>query len=166
MLDSRTSSLQHKSSRGFSLVELVIVIVIIGVIAAIAVPRISRGASGAAEAALQADLQLLRKAIGHYAAEHEGVYPKVATYVEQLTLYSNIKGNTNATKTGSFIFGPYLVSVPKLGVGEGPANGKGRDKVAAAADGSVGWVYNENSGNIKANSGTATDKNAVLLSAK
>ena len=166
MLDSRAQSHPRKSSRGFSLVELVIVIVIIGVIAAIAVPRISRGASGAAAAALQADLQLLRKANSHYAVEHDGVYPRVGTYEEQLTLYSDINGNTNATKTGTFVFGPYLVSVPKLGVGEGAANGRGESKVGSGANASVGWIYDESTGDISANSGTATDTAAVLLSTK
>lgn len=166
MLDSRTQSLQHKSLRGFSLVELVIVIVIIGVIAAIAVPRISRGATGAAESALHADLQLLRKAIEHYAAEHDGAYPKKKEFADQMTLYSDIDGNTNATKTNVFIFGPYLVAVPKLSVGEGAQNGKGKSKVGNSAKSSTGWIYDEDTGNIRANSGTAKDEDGVLFSDK
>lgn len=153
--------------RGFSLVELVIVIVIVGVIAAIAIPRISRGADGAAEAALVADLRTLRGAIELYAAEHGGVFPSVSpssVFVDQLTLYSDDQGNTNPTKTPPYIYGPYLAFIPTLKLGEGPANGRGKRKVAASVATPNGWIYDEDTGNVYANTGTMTDRNAILLS--
>jgi prepilin-type N-terminal cleavage/methylation domain-containing protein len=135
--------------RGFSLIELVIVIVIIGIIAAIAIPRMSRGAEGAAESSLRANLAVLRNAIDLFHTEHEGLYPKVATFEAQLTTYSNIAGGTSATKTTTHVYGPYLRAVPDM-----PVKGQGskENAVAAAAAAGVGWVYTEATGVIRANS--------------
>lgn len=143
-----------KSKRGFSLVELVIVIVIIGVIAAIAVPRISRGAAGAGASALRADLHVLRNALDMYSAEHGGDYPAVLTFEAQLTQYTDDSGATSTTKDSQYKYGPYLIAVPVLKVGDG----KGSKTVAAAAGAGVGWVYTVASGSIKANAGAATDE--------
>ena len=59
-------------------------------IAAIAVPRISRGAKGASDAALRGDLAVIRSAIDLYAAEHNGDFPTVGKFLEQLTTYTDI----------------------------------------------------------------------------
>ncbi len=136
--------------RGFSLIELVIVVVILGIIGAIAIPRMSRGSEGAAESALKANLQALRGAIDLYAAEHQGAYPSVGDFVDQLTLYSDASGATSATKTGDFIYGPYLRSIPPLPVG----TNQGNSGVAAADGAGVGWLYNETAGTIVSNTGT------------
>ncbi|HEX7009247.1 MAG TPA: prepilin-type N-terminal cleavage/methylation domain-containing protein [Phycisphaeraceae bacterium] len=153
-----------RARRGFSLIELVIVVVIIGIIGAIAIPRMSRGAAGAADSALKANLSVLRNAIDLYAAEHGGTFPKADTIEAQLTQYSNAAGATQATKdtaTG-FIYGPYLRSIPPL-----PVNcpRKGATGVAAADNTGIGWIYNENTGEIHANTTTEKDDNGVLYSA-
>ncbi len=154
---------QRTKTLGFSLVELVIVIVIIGVIAAIAVPRISRGAAGAGAAGLRGDIYVLRNAIDLYAAEHNGVYPAVLTFSDQLTLYTDDIGGTNATKDATHIYGPYLVAVPALKVGAGANNGKGKSAVGAVAASATGWIYIVGTGKITANSGTATDDSGDLF---
>jgi len=135
--------------RGFSLIELVIVVVIIGIIAAIAIPRMSRGAAGASDSALSGNLTILRNAIDLYHTEHGGTdndYPKVATFAAQLTTYTDIAGTANATKTGSYVFGPYLRGIPALPVG----SKKGQTGVAAAVGPTIGWLYTESTGVIKA----------------
>ncbi len=152
-----------RTRRGFSLVELVIVIVIIGIIAAIAVPRISRGAKGASDAALRGDLSILRSAIDLYSAEHAGNFPTVAKFEEQLTTYTNAAGDDVATKDTTHIYGPYLKAVPGLpvaGVG-GSSGAVGDTTVAAAGAGGVGWVYDEDTGDITANTGTAADESGT-----
>lgn len=158
---------KRERTRAFSLVELVIVVVIIGVIAAIAVPRISRGAKGAGESALRGDLAALRNAIDLYAAEHDGDFPTVADFVNQLTKYSNDQGGTQANKDATFKYGPYLRAVPGLPVA-GDASllgGKKGDKGVAAADAAgVGWLYTVVDGTIKANTGTAADEAGTLYS--
>ena len=102
--------------RAFSLVELVIVVTIIGVLASIAVPRISGAATGTNSAALQATLASVRKAIDMYYAEHgsypgydpSGMTPSGVWFVDQLTMYSDGDGNTNATFSTTYKYGPYL----------------------------------------------------------
>ena len=91
------------------------VVTIIGVLASIAVPRLSGAATGANSAALQATLAGVRKAIDMYYAEH-GSYPGYEPsedpsgdwFIEQLTMYSDADGDTNATFSTTYKFGPYL----------------------------------------------------------
>jgi general secretion pathway protein G len=137
---------------GFSLIELVIVVVIIGIIAAIAIPRLSRGASGAADSALSGNMSVMRNAIDLYATEHGGAYPAVATFADQLTLYSDSSGATSATKTATAIYGPYMRKIPTLPVG---ANKNSTTIVDGSSGtpgaGAGGWFYNPTTGEIRSN---------------
>ena len=139
--------IKSRESRGFSLLELVIVVAIIGILAAIAIPRMSRGSAGAADAALSGNLAVLRNGIDVYAAEHGGTYPTVASIDDQLTTYTDASGNTNATRTTTYIYGAYVRKIPRLPVGAR----KGQTGIAAADANDVGWIYTESSGDIKAN---------------
>ncbi len=141
---------QH--NRAFSLIELVIVVVIIGIIAAIAIPRLSRGAAGAAESALIGDLTVLRASIDLYTTEHVGDLPTLANFVSQMIQFSDINGNTSATKTGLFIYGPYLRQIPPLPVG-GQKGRTGIKALPADGTGVSGWVYS--AGTILANTAAA-----------
>jgi prepilin-type N-terminal cleavage/methylation domain-containing protein len=145
-----------KRRSGFSLLELVIVIVIMGIVAAVAIPRMSRGSAGAADAALSGNLSVLRNAIDLYAGEHNGTNPAVGTIANQLTLYSSATGTTNATKTTTYLYGPYLRKVPSLPVGAE----KGSTNIAASAASGVGWVYTVGTGAIQSNT-TASEKDSA-----
>lgn len=136
---------------GFSLVELVIVLVIIGVIAAIAIPRMTRGANNAGSTSLKANLQVLRNAIELYRAEHEGSFPTIANFTDQLTKYTKIDGtdaNASPDTASGRIYGPYLASIPELPVG----TNKGKTAVEAAQSATSGWIYNQTTGVIIAGS--------------
>ena len=74
-------------------------LVIIGVIGAIAIPRMSQGARGAADAALKADIAALSNAIEMYAAEHNGTYPTLADFEDQLTTYTDSSGSTSGQRS-------------------------------------------------------------------
>ncbi|RMH29869.1 MAG: prepilin-type N-terminal cleavage/methylation domain-containing protein [Planctomycetota bacterium] len=150
---------KHISRRAFSLIELVIVVVIIGIIGAIAIPRMSRGAAGAADSGLVADLAVMRNAIDLYQAEHGGSYPSFANFVDQMTTYTDVLGNTQATKDSTYYLGPYLRSIPELKVG----SNKGKNGIVATQGGTTaGWVYDETTGAISANlPGTETDARGV-----
>jgi prepilin-type N-terminal cleavage/methylation domain-containing protein len=131
---------------GFSLLEVVIVVAIIAILAAIGIPRMSRGSKGAGDSALSGNLAVLRNAIDLFAAEHGGTYPSATTIANQLTQYTNASGGTNATKTTTHIYGPYVRSIPPLPVG----TKKGNTGIAAASDPNTGWIYTVASGTIRA----------------
>lgn len=154
---------------GFSLVELVVVIVIIGIIAAMAIPRLSRGSEGASGAAVSGDLAIMRNAIHLYAAEHMGKYPghDSGDAIEHLTMFTNSAGDTSPTKTGAYIYGPYLVKVPPMPVGS-KANPSDfaldtSNSPPVVTAGNEGWVYNPTTGEIIANS-SATDSGGKAYS--
>jgi prepilin-type N-terminal cleavage/methylation domain-containing protein len=145
-------SAPRRCLKGFSLVELVIVVVMIGIIAAIAIPRMSRGAAGAADSSLMGDLATMRKAIDMYATEHGGTYPTAANITNQLTKYTDDQGAAQASKDATHLYGPYLRSVPPLPVGAQKGNTGITDTQDTAG---FGWVYNESSGRISANTANA-----------
>ncbi len=114
--------------RGFSLVELVVVVVIIGLIAAIAIPRFGRASANAGDAALRADLKLLRDAIELYAADHNDTYPAYrpagadalhassAAFERQMTWYTAPGGAAKRVPDADHYLGPYLRKMPVLPV--------------------------------------------------
>jgi len=143
-------------TRGFSLLELVVVVVIIGIIAAVAVPRLSRGSAGAADSALAGDLAVMRNSIDLYSAEHCGAFPKVADIENALLKYSDANGTIGATKDTTYIYGPYLRKLPPLPVGAQ----KGKLHIAGSAGATIAWIYDETTGEIKANTAD-TEKDAT-----
>jgi len=139
---------------GFSLLEVVIVVAILAILAAIGIPRMSRGSRGAGDSALKSNLSLMRNGIDLYSAEHNGAYPAVGTFSNQLSQFTDSAGGTNASKTTTHLYGPYLRSIPPLTVGAQ----KGKAGVSADGAGADdGWVYTDSSGAIISN----TDANEV-----
>ena len=144
--------IRHKQQRknAFSLLEVVIVVAIIAILAAIGIPRMSRGSRGAGDSALKANLAILRNAVDLYAAEHQGAYPTdESTIAGQLTLYTNSSGTTSEIKTGAYIYGPYLRSVPPMPVGTYKGN-TGFEAVGTPSI-TAGWFYKASTGEISAN---------------
>lgn len=156
--------MRRTRSMAFSLVELVVVIVIIGILAAIAIPRLSRGAGGASNSAVAANLATVRNAIALYATEHKNAFPgpDAAGFKNKLTMYSDAAGNTNATKTSVFVYGPYLYSIPPCPVGENAGSAdilidSTNSPPTVVTAGGQGWLYNPTSGEFVANTATTDD---------
>jgi prepilin-type N-terminal cleavage/methylation domain-containing protein len=159
---------------GFSLIELVIVVVIIGIIAAIAIPRMSRGTAGAGDSALSGNLTVLRNSIELFASEHGGKFPGEIggasdTPEKQLTQYSDIDGKTSETRTGAYIYGPYIRKIPPITVGSLKADNTKNALFKTGTSDTVettptaGWLYNKTTGSIKANvPDSDTDQTAKL----
>ena len=148
------------NNRAFSLIELVIVVVILGIIGAIAIPRMSRGAAGAADSAVMADIATLRNAIEMYRAEHNGAYPTDATTIaDQLTQFTDISGDAQATKDATHVYGPYLHAIPRQKVGAQA----GKNGISSTdGDANAGWIYVPATGKIYANCAVGVaDQNGI-----
>lgn len=155
----------RRKKSAFSLVELVVVIVIIGILAAIAIPRLSRGSSGAGQAALSANLALVRNAINMYAAEHNNTFPgtDAAGFKDKLTKQTDSSGNLNPGATVKK-YGPYLVAIPPCPVGENAGKSTAADVLVVATSPPVpdpangeGWVYNATTGEFRPNTNQTDD---------
>lgn len=158
----RTPTRPRRASRrrrAFTIVELILVVAIIGVLSAVVLPRLDGRSATAGEAAVNANLAIVRQAIDRYAAEHHGAFPgtSAARTVSQLTMYSDASGEVSATRGGEYVFGPYLQAIPVNPLWTKP----GADRIyidltnsppQAQLEADAGWVYNPNTGEFYANS--------------
>lgn len=71
-------SLRRHSSKGFTLVELLLVLFLVALLASLVMPVATKSVDQAKESALKADLQVLRKSIDDYLA-NTGRYPQNLT---------------------------------------------------------------------------------------
>ncbi len=157
-------AMRRNRQNGFGLVDLVIVVIILGIVTAITVPRISRGARDKDTALLHHSVASLRQAIARYAEEHGGVYPgatdgTAATFIAQLTLFTNEAGDISATRDEAHPYGPYLPD----GIPPAPF-GVHKNSTTIWVDAihappvvdetiSAGWLYNPHTGEIVVNAG-------------
>lgn len=154
------ASTSTRSIAAFSLVELVMVIAIIGIVAAIAVPRITQASRSAKANALLATLENVRAAIDHYNAEH-GKYPGYnpstsapsgTWFIDQLTKYSDARGNVADLPTSQYQYGPYL----RKPFPTNPLNSLSDVRVRASsseviATGVSGWIASLDDGTFDVN---------------
>ena len=154
-------AMAHAIRGGFTLVEILIVVVILSIIAAIVIPRMSNASMEARENMLRDDLRFLRSQIALYRAQHHdrapgtilggGGAPSGATFVAQLTTYSDDSGNTSAVQTPAYPYGPYLLAMPRS-----PMNEKSDVLLSTAGtlpsvDDTTGWIYDPTMPEIIAN---------------
>lgn len=143
-----------KHKKAFTLVEILIVVVLLAVMAAIIIPTVGNATTLAKDSALGCDLRMLRRYVLVYKSQHLEVgpgYPNGATdqtpteqaFVEQMTMSTDVSGQTAPRGTPGFDRGPYLLRIP-----ENPFNSKTTVQMLAdgedfpvEADGSHGWMY-------------------------
>jgi len=153
-----------KGASAFTLVEIMIVVVLLGILAAIVIPAVAGNGMAAKEAAMTQDLKLLQRFILIYKYHHNDVtpgylngnpvvMPTKAVFRAQALLSSNASGQTAAIGTPGFKRGPYLQKIPV-----NPLNGfdtismlANGANFPANADGSTGWVYLAETGQIRPN---------------
>jgi general secretion pathway protein G len=151
-----------KAKSGFTLVEILIVVVILGILAAIVIPQFTEASTEAKLSSLCTDLQTIRSQIELFKVQHNDVAPLLATFVAQMTTYSDIDGNTNAAKTPVFCYGPYLQKIPvnQFNDVKDPSGIHGKlDASGTIGDDGGSWEYNETTGVIHADD--SYDKDAV-----
>lgn len=134
---------------GFTLIEVLIVVVIIGILAAIVVPNFTNATDTAGANAIQMNVRRIRNQIEIYRAEHNNTPPTLADIEDQLTLSSNINGNTAAIGTPGYPLGPYVVTIP--------VNfNTGASDISNGAVGTSAWYYDETTGAFHANDSAET----------
>ncbi len=148
--------------KGFTLVEILIVVVILGILAAIVIPQFTSASETAKGSSLVSQLQTIRSQLELYQVQHNGDYPSLGTNWDQMTTTTDVSG---AAATTGITYGPYLQKPPvnpfsntSTVTQSTDANG---NVPAAGAD--VGWVYNNQSGRIKATVPTAAKAVAAGL---
>ncbi len=152
------------SRAGFTLVELMIVILILGILAMVALPAFESSSTDSKGAALAGDLAVMRKAIELYYVQHDATYPG---WISSSSSWANFEAHmtTSTDKLGNpgTKYGPYL----RTGIPRNPFNNLNDGKVGtipAVADGTTGWYYDPNTGEIRANhGGVVLDKGGVTI---
>jgi type II secretion system protein G len=127
-----------KSSKAFTLTELLIAMVIMSILAMIAIPKFSNRTTTAKTAAAQSDLKLLRFAIQMYQTD-TGLYPTVLSDLIASTQPANGLSSAGvSTAIASGWNGPYIqTSLPTE-----PNGGSWTYTVTGASTGTVVDSYN------------------------
>ncbi len=161
--------------RGFTLVEVLIVVVILGILAATVLPQFTSANDDAKESALVQDLQTIRAQIELFKFQHKGFYPGegsalTQTFKDHMLLSTDIDRTTGPA--GTLAFGPYFV-------GQLPPNpfngGRGlaitndvpgftTDETLTDGTDLVGWIYDPDTGLLKANCEDLAADGVTLLS--
>ena len=148
----------RQNRKGFTLIEILIVVIILGILAAIVIPQFTNASKEAKQSSLVTMVQSLRSQIALFKLQHNDYLPGTAplngatfdqaTFWDQMLLFTDVTGATNATKTVQFDKGPYMQSIPKNPLCPTTAsNSDVVDTVNGAASGAVcGFVYDYQGG--------------------
>jgi len=149
-------------NQGFTLVEILIVVTILGIMASIMIPKFSNATEETRETMLREELRILRTQIATYRAQHWDTCPgydgggnvSEQAFIDQLTMYTDENGNTNAVAGPVFKYGPYLREIP-----ENPLNNKSSIQLIpdggampGAATDADGWIFKPEENIIRADS--------------
>lgn len=164
--------MKRSTSRGFSLVEILIVLGLMGILATVVLMNFGNSDRGTKEQALKSNLTVVRQALDVYKSDH-GWYPCVAgdwnaagnaaNFILQMTRYTSAAGQPSTTRTNVFKYGPYLKAWPlepfsrisTVTVNTAQERLLATIATAVAASGATGgWFYEAQSGNFCANLGS------------
>jgi len=95
----------------FKKTEVIIVAAILCVVSAMTLPKFSKADTDQRLDTLCNQLQLVRSQLSLYHIQHQQQWPRQATFAEQMTGKTNVKGTTNPVD-GDLVFGPYLQCIP------------------------------------------------------
>ncbi len=132
-----------RTNNTFKKTEVIIIAAVLCVVAAITLPKFSRAESDQRLTTLCDQLQTVRSQLSLYHVQHEGQWPRIAAFAEQMTRRTNVKGTTDPAD-GPVVLGPYLECVP--------ANPFTGGSSISGGD----WLYDQQTGRFIADDGGAT----------
>lgn len=157
--------------RAISWMELAVVALVLAIVAALAAPQMSWAQSRNDAESLRVRLQVMRTAIARYYGDHHAFPAAVtrdaaantnhaATFIAQLTQFTDLGGNVLPPGSTTSLFGPYL----RDGIPSNPmcthCSDGGAARVAMIAEGAplqcrptldAGWIYDPRTGYLIAN---------------
>lgn len=171
---SKYTIIKKHAMQGFTLVELLIVVIILAILAAIVVPQFGSSTNDAKLASLNTTLANTRAAIDLFYQQH-GFYPASvistggtcdsgtadttgtaittsATFLAQLSLYTDSAGHACTGTGANYKYGPYL---KKNAIPSNPVNGNSGllltatgvlGLVSSNTTGTGGWKYDTGTG--------------------
>lgn len=144
-------TMQSRTNKAFTLVEVLIVVIILAILATIVIPQFSTASADSRVSNIKTNLQSIRGQIQTYKAEHADAYP-TADFVTQMTLHSSVSGATSDVRDATYCFGAYLSGMPINPISNLRAlrivSGGATAFSPPAADG--GWWYNTTTGEFRA----------------
>ncbi len=127
--------IRNRSTKGFTLVEILIVVVILGILAAIVIPQFTSASEDAKSSSLYTQLQTIRSQLELYQVQHNGNYPNLVT-----TQWTPLTTKTDVTGAAGTDFGPYLQQAP-----QNPFTSKAvvvaGTSIAGGSSATDGWVW-------------------------
>ena len=135
--------------KSFTFVEIVIAVVILAALGALVAPRFGTASDDLDFAPLAATLQTVRSQLQFYKLQHNGSFPSLANWQEQML--SRTKSNGRPSQSGDC--GPYLLQIPV-----NPLDGY--RKISPLQNGSGGWMYNEKTGQFRSNDSSVLELNS------
>ena len=135
-----------KCRNAFTLIEILIVVVIMAVLAATIIPQFTDSSDEARTSTVEFNLNTMRGQVELYKGQHDSLIPGAA--LTELTSRTDRDGTINAAGE----YGPYVFAVP-----ENTVSGSNAVKTVATAtivvgdvtaDGTGGWIYSTDNGNI------------------
>ncbi|MBX7169132.1 MAG: type II secretion system GspH family protein [Pirellulales bacterium] len=156
-------------SKGFTLVEVAMAVLIMAIIAGAMIPRLTASEEDTKDAVLMRNLQMLRKQIQYFKAQHRGKPPGwngTPIYIH-LSTYTKASGQFSAFKNANYPYGPYFSgsNLPYNPFSDGVGYKNVTNPSTQVPDNelqengsNVGWFYNPATGDISANAeGTTAD---------
>jgi len=147
-----------RHNKAFTLVEILIVITMLAILAAMILPRMVGAQEEARESAIETDVQMMRRQILVYSAQHIGKGPHLdaSGNFDPNNLPDRLTGKTDmdGTINPSGKCGPYMQEWPTNPYSSSAVAGKISFGTNAAPprNGTTGWYYNTDTCEISPNS--------------